>query len=169
MLLRCGLLLLLALAAVPQDLPVTGPATLFLVRHAERAGGSPDDPITKFGEERAALLSRTLGEAGVRKIIVSETLRSRQTAEPLAAALKQKPIVIKRGALAEVVAELRKSVGNGSIVAVRHADEIPALVEALAGPPLKVPAYGDQEYDRLLVLTLIQGRAINVRTLRFGR
>jgi 2,3-bisphosphoglycerate-dependent phosphoglycerate mutase len=169
MLPRLGFLLLLASVALPQPLAVTGPATLFLVRHAERAGGADDDPLTNFGQERAATLKRTLGEADVRKIVVSETLRSRQTAEPLAAALKQKPIVIKRGALAELTAELRKSVGNGSIVAVRHADEIPALVEALAGPPLKVPAYGDQEYDRLLVLTLIQGRAINVRTLRFGR
>lgn len=127
-----------------------------------------DVPITEAGRERATALARLLGEADVAAILVSDTVRTKQTAEPLATKLNLTPIVAPRNNVAGLAASVRNAVKPGkSLLVVRHSNEVPALVEALGGP--KQPAMNDDEYSRLYVVTLADGKLTSVRTLRYGR
>lgn len=144
------------------------PATLFLVRHAERAGGMATNvPISEAGEERAQLLARLLGEAGIAKIVVSDVLRTQQSAAPIAQKLKLTPAIVKSGNYEGLVTAARAIPAGGKALFVRHSNELAPLVEKLGGG--KIPELTDTEYDRLVVVTLMDGKAVAVSTLRFGR
>jgi phosphohistidine phosphatase SixA len=146
----------------------TTPATLFLVRHAERAGGTAlEVPINEAGEERAKLLARMLGDAGITSIVVSEAKRTQQTAAPLAALLKLTPAVVKGGDPASLTAAAKRIPAGSKALFVRHSNELGPLVESLGGT--RIAPMPDAEYDRLLVITLVDGKAVAVSTLRFGR
>src|SRR5262245_7231642 len=69
--------------------------TVILVRHAERAGGmGPEVGISEAGRCRAETLARMLADAGVRRIYVTDVMRTQQTAQPLAGKLKLQPEII---------------------------------------------------------------------------
>ena len=157
-----GLLLFHAVAAQ------TKPATIFLVRHAERAGGmAADVPLSAIGEERALLLARMLGEAGVTTIVTSEMKRTQQTATPLATKLGLTPVIVKGSDIGNLVKAARQIPPGGKALFVRHSNELAPLVEKLGGGP--IPPLPDTEFDRLVILTLAKGKAVGVSTLRFGR
>ncbi len=144
------------------------PATLFLVRHAERAGGMEKDvPISAAGEERAQALARVLGEAGISTVVVSEAKRTQQTAAPLAAKLKLTPVQFKGAEFAQLLAAARQLPPGAKALFVRHSNELGPLVESLGGG--KIAPVPDTEFDRLLVITLLDGKAVAVSTLRYGR
>src|SRR4051812_14602306 len=72
--------------------PAYSAVTVFLTRHAERAGEMGDDPtLTPAGRDRAELLARMLADAGVRQIFVTEFKRTQETAAPLARKLQVTP------------------------------------------------------------------------------
>ena len=67
---------------------------LLLIRHAEsvwnaegRWQGHEDPPLSARGREQAAALAAELASAGVARLVTSDLLRARSTAEPLARAL----------------------------------------------------------------------------------
>jgi phosphohistidine phosphatase SixA len=157
---RCLVIFLFALCVSAQD------ATLILLRHAERSGTAAPDPITPAGQERAQLIARMLGEAGVTRIVVSETVRSQQTAKPLAKRLNLQSVLSPRGDVKALIALLRRAPTNSTTVAVRHSDEIPQIAKALGTP---VADFSETEYDRMLILTLRNGKAVSLKLLRFGR
>src|SRR5688500_9156051 len=69
--------------------------TVFLVRHAEKAAEPREDPpLTDVGRARADALARALGDSGVKAIYTSQYVRTRATAEPLAARLGLTPVVL---------------------------------------------------------------------------
>jgi phosphohistidine phosphatase SixA len=158
-------LILAAFAAslVAQELP----ATVFLLRHAERSGPNLEDPITSAGRERAELVARMFREAGVSRIYTSEFLRTRQTAAPLSKLLGIEAIVVKGGDAKAVVEALSSVPAGTAAVAVRHSGEIERTVELL-NASLKIPKIEETEYDRLLILTFQNGKLTGVRTLRYG-
>ena len=60
------------------------PATVFLVRHAEKAAQpAGDPPLLESGLKRSSDLARILKKSGIRAVYASQYLRTRQTAEPL--------------------------------------------------------------------------------------
>jgi probable phosphoglycerate mutase len=66
-------------AAAPS--PSVAPATVvLLVRHAERAPGSGDVPISEAGQARARALAEVGKVAGVQVIITTQFQRTKQTA-----------------------------------------------------------------------------------------
>jgi len=76
---------------------------LYLVRHgrAEADFGVADDPgLDEVGRQQAEAVVRKLGEHPRVKIVTSPLLRARQTAAPLAAHWRTKPVV------EEIVAEI---------------------------------------------------------------
>jgi broad specificity phosphatase PhoE len=131
------------------------PALVVLVRHAEKAGAPESDPpLTPAGQDRARALVQALKDAGVTAIITSDRLRTRATAEPLAAARGLTPMVVGlgRGVAAHVeavAAEVRRQAG-GVVVVVGHSNTVPAIIAALGGPSL--PDIPDPEYGRLFLL-----------------
>ncbi len=155
----------LALMAVCLLARAADPArTVFVVRHAERAGGmSADVGISDAGRCRAETLARMLADAGVKAIYVTELVRTQQTAAPLAKKLGIRPEVI--AADIDVAARLRAREPGGSVLVVGQATTIPGIVKRLGGGD--VPPIADDEYDRLYVVTLTGPGEAAVAMLRY--
>src|ERR1051325_339596 len=97
--------------------------TVFVVRHAERAGGNdPSVGITEAGRGRARVLAGMLSDAKVRSIYTSELTRTQQTAEPLAQTLNIKPEVVPAKDIDTLVAKLRARTDEGTVLVVGHSN-----------------------------------------------
>jgi broad specificity phosphatase PhoE len=161
---RLALLAVLLSACLP---PAGSAATIILVRHAERVSGmSADALLSPAGEERARQLSEVLKDANVQRIYVTEIRRTQQTAEPIAARLHLKPIVIAKEDIDALVSQLRKAGDDETVLVVGHADTVPLIIERLGGG--SATAFRDTEYDRLTVLFTGTGGKAHVVTLRYG-
>jgi phosphohistidine phosphatase SixA len=165
------------------ELPV-----LVLVRHADKAAQPADDPpLTAAGAKRAQDLAASLRDAGVTAIITTQLRRTRETAQPLAAALRLVPEVVnvRERALvsnptadarlpAEVVRERAEYIKilepavrrlSGVVLVVGHDWSVPGLIASLGGPEL--PNICASVYDNLFVLTSAKGRT-NLIQARYG-
>lgn len=142
---------------------------VIVVRHAERAPGSGDPPISDAGRERALALAGIGKGAGVSAVITTQFQRTRQTAAPLVEALGITPVVVNSQAdlakhAAEIAAAVRQQAGK-TVLVVGHSNTVPAIVAALGGP--KFPDLCEPEYDRLITLVIDTTGVRTVRT-RFG-
>ncbi len=162
---RLALLALLLSAGLPG---VGSGATIILVRHADRVSGmAPDALLSPAGEERARQLSEILRDANVQRIYVTEVRRTQQTAEPIAARLHLKPIIIAKEDLDTLVSQLRKAGDDETVLVVGHADTVPQIIERLGGGA--APPFRDNEYDRLTLLFTRAGGKAQVVMLRYGK
>jgi phosphohistidine phosphatase len=123
------------------------PYELYLIRHGiaeDRGDAWPDDakrPLTERGMSRLRKAARALARLGVSidVVLTSPLLRTRQTAEIVAAAFDPRPPVVNVEALAPggsqatVLAELDKHVRRGRIAIVGHEPGIGELAARLAG------------------------------------
>jgi len=124
-------------------------STIFLVRHAEKAGGEDPD-LTETGRARAESLATALKDAGITAIYTSEVKRTQQTAAPLAKALHLEPTMIAAKDRAALVAKLQSSSGNALVVG--HSNTIPEIIKALGiAAPITI---ADNDYDNLFVVVL---------------
>jgi broad specificity phosphatase PhoE len=141
------------------------PATLLIVRHAEKAAEPADDPpLTEAGRARAATLAGMAASSGVSAAYATQWLRTQQTVEPLAAQLGltvgQRDSKDIDGLVAQVLAENRGQV----VLVAAHSDSVPLLVEKLTGKP--AAPIEESEYDNLYVVTSWgpgQGTAVRLR------
>lgn len=157
-------------AASAQSAAPLAPTVVIVVRHAERAPGSGDPPISDIGQQRATTLAEIGKLSGVSAIITTQLQRTRQTAAPLAEALKITPVVVPAQAdvakhAAEVAAAVRQHVGK-TVLVVGHSNTVPAIVAALGGP--KLPDLCEPEYDSLVTLVLEAGGSVRIVRTRFG-
>lgn len=147
--------------------PVT---TVILVRHAEKVGDSMNDdpPLSEAGQLRARELARVLGGAGVTAIYTTPFARTRDTAAPLAAALKVQPVEVKTGAAyaGEVAARIRARHAGGTVLVVGHSNSTQQVIRALG--IADAPAITDWQYDDLFIVTLAEGSAPRLVSLRYG-
>ncbi|HEX8281349.1 MAG TPA: phosphoglycerate mutase family protein, partial [Chthoniobacterales bacterium] len=125
-------------------------ATIFIVRHAEKAtSGDPKDPdLSDAGRVRAEALATTLRDADIKAIYVSEFKRSRQTAEPLA---RVRNIDIRTVAAKEsgsLLEQLKEASGN--VLVVGHSNTIPEILKSF-GLAADV-VITDEDYDNLFVV-----------------
>ncbi len=167
--LRVALLLLVCVPAPAPALQHDGGATIWLVRHAERADAhgdpAPDPELSPEGHARAAELARLLGEAGITSLHSTDYHRTRQTVAPLAQALGLEVGLYDPrdpSSLAALEAALRMP---GRHLVVGHSNTTPALVERLggvAGGPMP-----ESEYDRLY-LVRIGADGVETTILRYG-
>jgi broad specificity phosphatase PhoE len=152
-----------AMAASPQKL-----TTVIVVRHAEKAGPTGDVPLNDAGRKRAKELARVLSGMDVKAIYVTQYVRTQQTAEPLAAALKIKPIVV--GTTATYPADLVKGIdakyAGGAVVVVTHSNLMADVLRALGIPA--PPPIGDNQYDDLFIVTRGAGATPALWPLRYG-
>jgi broad specificity phosphatase PhoE len=154
---------ILALLLVAELCPA---ATIILVRHAERnAGMSADVLLNARGEERAKALANVLKEAKITSVFVNELRRVQQTAEPTAQEFHLQTTVIPDKEMDSLVSRLKALPEGETVLVVGRANTVPMLVEKLGGA--SVPALGDEEYDRMVVVTTGQGKP-SVLTLRYG-
>jgi broad specificity phosphatase PhoE len=151
-----GLLVLLVAFAYWNSATTT---TIVLVRHAEKQPGTIEDaPLTPQGEQRAARLAQMFGDGDsfgrVQSIYITDTQRSRQTAEDLAQRLNLKPVVVESGSSIDALAKRVLSENRGGLtLVVGHSNTVPQLVAALAHAD-KVPPIRDEEFDTMYVVTV---------------
>lgn len=147
-----------------QTAPAAAPTSVILVRHAERSPGDGDVAISAAGRERADALARLLRDTAIDTIITSHLLRTRETAAPVATQKGITPEVLPADQLDAVVERIRGLRGRVVLV-VHHSNTVPSLVEKLGG---QTPPIRDDEFDRLVVVTLPPQGAAAVLTLRYG-
>jgi phosphohistidine phosphatase len=124
-----------------------GPYELYLIRHGlaeERGEAWPDDgkrPLTEEGISRLRKATRGLARLGVTfdVILSSPLIRTRQTADIIAAGLSPRPSVVNVDSLAPgsahaaFVADLEKHARNNGIGIVGHEPGIGELAARLIG------------------------------------
>lgn len=128
---------------------------VIVVRHAERADAgapagaamtaAPDPELSAAGKARAQALAAMLKDAGVTAIYTTEFRRTKDTAAPLADALKITPEAVSSREQAAMIAKI-KAHKTGAVLVVGHSNTVPEIVKALGGPDVTV---GGNEYDSL--------------------
>lgn len=142
---------------------------IFLVRHGERnssgmsAAAMNAEPLNAKGEQRAKCLAETLGNAGITQIYVTDIKRTQQTAAPLANELHLQPRILPKASSGELVKDLKSGTGNALVVG--HADTLPTIIQQLGAGT--VPAFADQDYDRLLIVPMVDGKAQALTTIKY--
>lgn len=129
--------------------PIT---TVFVVRHADKAGPSTDALHDPLGIDRAAELARVLGKAGVTAVYHSNTNRTRLTAEPLALAMGLTPTEYPAQDTTQLAQEILADHRGGRILVVGHSNTLSDIVAAFGGA-----AFGDldeTDYDNLFSITI---------------
>ena len=142
------------------------PLTVFVVRHAEKGPETPDPSLTDAGRHRAAELARILSDAHVTVLFASEFKRTLETLAPLAKATGLIPMVVSAGKMDDLISMLRALPPGSRAVVASHSNLVHLIVERLSGQ--KISMLGDQDYDRLVVVTVQgdgKGQAI---VLRYG-
>ena len=114
---------------------------LYLVRHAEAAGGEPDElrALTPAGREQARSLGTRLRESGVQPdaILTSPLLRARETGNLIGLELGVEPSADERlapGATPETLASAVAGRGE-TVVVVGHQPDCSRIAAALSGGP----------------------------------
>lgn len=137
------------------------PATVILVRHAERAAAPANDPVlTDAGMARAHALRAVLADAGVSAVVATQYQRTQLTARPLVDSLKLDVTIVRAGAplqahLDSVAAAVRRHPAGSVVLVVGHSNTIPGIIAALGGP--RMPDLCDGQYSSLFVLNIAGG------------
>lgn len=152
-------LLLCQLAAAQQNV-----RTVFLVRHAEKTASQGDVPLSPEGQKRADCLAGMLKDAGIKQIYVTDTMRTQQTAAPLAKALKITPKILPARDSNALIKDLVYT-GGGNILVVGHSDTVPFVIARMQGGT--VPPIGENEYDRMFVMTIAEAAGMPAATLHY--
>jgi broad specificity phosphatase PhoE len=142
-------------------------STVVLVRHAEPASGSSDDPgLSPAGRKRADDLAIALRDRTIAAIVVSPFRRTQETARPIAGALRLTPVIVPLTSIDAHVQSLAEQVrrhAGKTVLVVGHSNTVPLLVAALGGPPMA--SLCEDTFDRLFVLTTSDGKTSVARSL----
>jgi phosphohistidine phosphatase SixA len=138
--------------------------TIYLVRHAEKTSSEADATLSPAGIKRAECLANTLKDAGVKQIYVTEAKRTQQTAAPLAKQLKITPKIMKADDPGNLVRDLFYA-GSGNTLVVGHSNTLPIVIARIKAGT--ITPFGDNEYDRLFLITTMEGSSTPVVTLHY--
>lgn len=132
--------------------------TVIVIRHAEKETVSAADPaLSAAGEARAALLARMFGDtkgAGrLDAIYVSDTLRSRSTAAPLAARLAIAPVVAAADDPKGLARRVLQENSGKRVMVIGHTNTVPEIVSALAGRS-DIPGIDEQDFATMYVVSV---------------
>jgi phosphohistidine phosphatase SixA len=133
-----------------------GASFVFLVRHAERADAGmaaakmagADPELSDAGKARAQALAAMLKDAKIAAIFTTQYKRTKDTAQPLAAATGVQAVAIDSNDAALLVAKVKAASGN--IVVVGHSNTVPDVIKSLGiSEPI---AIADDQFDNLFVV-----------------
>jgi broad specificity phosphatase PhoE len=146
--------------------------TIIVVRHGPQIlGGNGDDPpLSAEGEARAASLARMLGDTHLKSriaaIYVSEKLRNRATAAPLAQSLGITPEIVAEDDARVLARRVLHEHSGDTILIVAHAGTLPKIVSALSGAD-DIPAVDPSDYAILYIVTVPRVGRPGVIRLRY--
>src|SRR5688572_4560295 len=110
---------------------VAAAQTIYVVRHAEKVGEEMNQASTELseaGKKRAENLAAILRDSGISAIYVTDTVRSRDTARPLAEALKIYPQINPGRKTAQLVSRIRKEHSDKAVLHVGHENTVEDIV-----------------------------------------
>ena len=142
----------LVLAALASAAPAAAQKAVIVVRHADNA----KDALTEAGQARAGRLLAMLKNAGVEAVYSTDTVRTMETAKPLADARKLTVKIYDTAAgenafdARPFAARLRKDNPNDVVLVVGHTTTIPDLLKSL-GCPDEITV-SPLDYDDLFVV-----------------
>ncbi|MCG8468833.1 MAG: histidine phosphatase family protein [Gemmatimonadetes bacterium] len=162
----------LLLAALIGALVGAGPAPqgsaddryVVLVRHAEKADG--DDPdLTAAGRARAEALAHALSAWDVEAVFVSQFLRTRATAVPLARRFDLEAEIVDARDVSGLVERIRSGSARVTVV-VGHSNTVPALARGFgASEAAEIP---EHQYDDLLIVRLGANDEAHLLHMKYG-
>jgi broad specificity phosphatase PhoE len=144
---------------------VTDARTYVLVRHAERSTTDGDTPLSEAGRTRSRILADLLRDVNLQSIYVSQMIRTKETAEPIARLKGLQPESISTTEMDSLVEKLRKTPSGASVLVVHHSGTLPRIIEKLGASSSPIP---ENEFDRLYVVTLPATGKPSVLMLRYG-
>lgn len=127
------------------------PATIIIVRHAEKMLDAGDDPaLTDVGADRAAKLAEMLSNVEISAIYSTPFLRNKMTVGKVA---EQKNIEIleydaKKGA--ELMKEIIREYAGKTVLVCGHSNSSPMLVNTLTG--LNLDKLDESDYGNFYVV-----------------
>lgn len=132
------------------------PATVIIVRHAEKVSDEENSPLNETGFKRAQNLAAALEKAGVSAVYSSQFERNKDTAKPLAEkaqlAVTEMPVNLQNpGDYAKNLAQeiISKHAGQNVLV-VGHGNTIASTIENIIGEPVNI---GDVQYSDIFIVT----------------
>ncbi|GAB3324829.1 hypothetical protein GCM10027511_33540 [Hymenobacter humi] len=143
--------------------------TVYLVRHAEKdtTPGLADPPLSPVGEVRALALRKQLAKHRPTALFTTDTKRTRSTLAPLAAATRLEPLVYNPKENAALVQRIQQEYKGKTVVVVGHSNTLLPLIEAMGGTS-SVKEIGDNEYDYLFTVRLVEGAQPTVTVRHYG-
>jgi phosphohistidine phosphatase SixA len=125
-------------------------STVFIVRHAEKGGGS-NPVLNSAGHARANLLAHMLQHENISGVFVTDTNRSRQTGQP--AATQAGVALTQYNAIDgdEVANGIRQNHAGRSVLVVGHSNTVDDIAGALGVPGLGELA--EDQFDRMFIIT----------------
>ncbi len=149
----------------------TGAKLVFIVRHAEKANATEQDPsLSESGRARAVALAAALRDAGINEVLVTPRKRTHETAAVVTEARQLTAHVVPFGAstpehVTSVAAAVRAAKGDAVLV-VGHSNTVTQIVAALGGP--RLPELCDAEYSNLFIVRLQARGATTFVRAHFG-
>lgn len=155
----------LILAGFAAVAPAT-PGRIVIVRHAEKAAEGGDDPgLSALGQRRASALARLADEQGVTHVFTSQYRRTINTAEPGARIRKIPVSSIDARQQPALIAEVRELGASAVALIVGHSNTVAAIATELGGTG--VPPLHEDEYDRVIVLTVAADGSVQTRQFTY--
>jgi broad specificity phosphatase PhoE len=137
------------------------PKTIYIVRHAEKQLEGNDPELAYVGEVRAKKLAQILEKEAIKRVLSTDYNRTRNTAQPTAAAAGLTLEVYDPKNQETLVADLRGSEGN--VLVVGHSNTVSQLANAFVDEGEKFADLTDLEYDFIYIVTLEKNGAKVVR------
>lgn len=143
------------------------PATVIIVRHAEKASTpGPDPELSAEGVARAKALAVALADANVGSVIATQYKRTSTTAAEVMAAHNLTAITVPAsrdmaGHLKAVAEAVRARPAGETVLVVGHSNTVPGIIGALGGP--KMNDLCDADYDNLFILRMGADRVSLIR------
>ena len=137
------------------------PKTIYIVRHAEKQLEGNDPELAYVGEVRAKKLAQILEKEAIKRVLTTDYNRTRNTAQPTAAAAGLTLEVYDPKNQETLVADLRASEGN--VLVVGHSNTVSQLANAFVDEGEKFADLTDLEYDFIYIVTLEKNGAKVVR------
>lgn len=136
---RAALGLLLALFAAPSSAAVCEPATVYLVRHAEKAASTsdPDAVLSEPGQATAQSLVAWFAQRPLDLVYATHLRRTQQTAMPVAKAKDLELHVLPADDTAGLIRRVFAACGKHVLV-VGHSNTVPEIAKAFGAQPFEI-------------------------------
>ncbi len=125
-------------------------STIYIVRHAEKAGSVGDPNLTPAGQARAQQLATLMANKNISEVYSTETNRTLQTAQPTVTANALTVQRYSNDTLASFVNKRLKPLGKNRLV-VGHSDTVLSIAQMLGTTPT-LTFIPDNDYDNLLIV-----------------